>query len=180
MNKPRKGDWFQTFTGQQFWPLDPRPGDFNILDIANGLANTCRFNGHVKNFYSVAQHSVLVSLVVPEELALEGLMHDAAEAYLGDVIRPLKAALPEYKKIEERAERALAQQYGLRFPWPSKVKEADNCLLMTERRDVLPAFREWTWRANPLPEEIIAWAPWRAKEEFLSRFNALVKGRTYA
>src|SRR4051812_30250690 len=84
----RVGNWMQTFTGRQFWPVDPRADEIAIEDIARALAMTCRFGGHVRFHYSVAQHSFLVSLVCSPEHALWGLLHDASEAYLGDVVWP--------------------------------------------------------------------------------------------
>jgi hypothetical protein len=95
----RKGDWIQTFTGKQFWPLDPRPDEVYIEDIAHALGNICRFNGHCLRFYSVAEHCFHVSHKVVPGLALMGLLHDAAEAYVCDVVRPVKPYLKEYKKI---------------------------------------------------------------------------------
>ncbi len=86
----RGGYSMQTFSRTMFYPLDPHPEDVHIVDIAHALANICRFGGHAKRFYSVAQHSVLVSRIVEPEDALHGLMHDAAEAYVGDVVRPIK------------------------------------------------------------------------------------------
>jgi uncharacterized protein len=86
----RTGDWIQTYTGKQFWPLSPLPEDIVIEDIAHALSMQCRFGGHVRTFYSVAQHSVHVSLLVEPQYALWGLLHDAAEAYLVDLPRPIK------------------------------------------------------------------------------------------
>lgn len=176
----RKGNWFQTFSGGRFWPLDPRPEDFCLLDIAHALSNICRFNGHVTRFYSVAQHSVLVSHLVPPELALEGLMHDAAEAYLADIARPTKQHLPEYQKIERAIERALAIRYGLRYEegWPEEVKEADDRMLMTERRDVLVyQIDGWGIDAEPIAETITPETPDRAFGRFVARFAAASEAR---
>jgi len=84
----RIGDWIQTYTGKRFWPLDPRPEDVDILDIAHSLSLLCRFTGHTSSFYSVSQHSILVAQEVPKRLRLWALFHDAAEAYIGDIARP--------------------------------------------------------------------------------------------
>src|SRR4051812_6540197 len=88
--KQQKGDWMQTISGKAFFPLDPRPADVDIQDIAHALAFQCRFGGHVKEFYSVAEHSVRVSLICAHEDAKWGLLHDATEAYLSDIVRPVK------------------------------------------------------------------------------------------
>lgn len=173
ITKERKGNWFHTFSGIQFYPLDPRPEDINIEDIAKGLSNTCRFNGHVIKFYSVAQHSVLVSRIVPDEYALEGLLHDGSESYLGDMVRPLKYSLPEYRIIEDKVEECIANKYGLIHPWPECVKEADNILLMTERRDLMNAIGDWRVYAEPMDQKIEAWDPERSYEEFMTRFKEL-------
>lgn len=166
--------WFQTFTGRQFWPTDPRPEDFDLRDIATGLSQICRFNGHTNAFYSVAQHSVLVSRIVPPELAWEGLMHDAAEAYIGDVIRPLKHALPDYRAIETRLEEVLAERFGLKYPWPPEIKEADNVLLMTERRDLVNhCGRDWSNRAEPMEQKISPWSPGASRWAFIDRARDL-------
>src|SRR5688572_18527016 len=92
----RVGDWILTATGRSFWPLDPRADEICIDDIAQALAKVCRFGGHCCDFYSVAQHSVLVAHLVERshpQLALHALLHDAAEAYLGDFTQPLKPYL---------------------------------------------------------------------------------------
>ena len=110
----RKGDWMQTFTGKKFWPLDPRSDDVDIKDIAHSLALTCRFNGQCNLFYSVAQHSVFVSRLVTPSQALAALLHDSTEAYLGDIIRPIKLYLPEFKDIENNLEKAIFQHFSIR------------------------------------------------------------------
>lgn len=94
----RKGDWIQTYTGRQFWPLDPKPEEVCIEDIAHALSQQCRYAGHTIRFYSVAQHSVEIALRVPRAAALWGLLHDAAEAYLVDLPRPVKYLMPAYKR----------------------------------------------------------------------------------
>lgn len=182
----RKGDWFQTFSGAQFWPLDPRPEDVRIMDIAHHLARLCRFNGAVREFYSVAQHSVLVSRAVAidgysTDRALEirrwGLLHDASEAYVGDMVRPLKRSMPEYRVIEAGVMATIATRFGLAMPEPEPVKIADNVLLMTERRDLLsPPPSAWNAeesRAKPLIDRISTLSPIRAESLFLERFCEL-------
>jgi 5'-deoxynucleotidase YfbR-like HD superfamily hydrolase len=105
-------NWIQTFTGRQFWPLDPRPEDIELLDIAHALANKCRYTGHTRSFYSVAQHSVLVSEIVPAADAHWGLLHDASEAYLPDVARPVKRELAGFQEIENRLMGCVAERDG--------------------------------------------------------------------
>ena len=93
--------WIETYSGKQFY-LDGTDTDSIVIeDIAHALANLCRYNGHTNRFYSVAEHSVLVSYAVPKEYALWGLMHDASEAYLSDIPRPFKAMIANYKTMEE-------------------------------------------------------------------------------
>lgn len=145
--------WIQTYSGGRFHPLAPRVGDVKLKDIARALSCICRFGGHCNAFYSVAQHSVLVSRLVPGHLALLGLLHDAAEAYLGDIPRPFKR-LPmfdAYRAAEAAAESAIAERFGLRYPFPPEVKAADDRALAIEARDLMPQ-REaeaWSWMPEP-------------------------------
>src|SRR5687767_13374438 len=97
----RKGDWICTYQGIQFWPLDPKPEDVSIIDIAHALSNVCRFGGHSRWFYSVSQHSYYVSLYTRPENALYALLHDAPESYIGDCVRPLKPYLTNFQSIED-------------------------------------------------------------------------------
>ena len=129
--------WIQTFSGQKFDLLDPQPDMVHLDDIAHALSLICRFTGHTTRFYSVAQHSLFVSRIVPPRLAFEGLMHDAAEAYVGDVSSPLKSLLPDYKLIEQRIWRVIADKYSIPHILSTAVKHADLVALMTERRDIL-------------------------------------------
>lgn len=174
----RRGDWGLSFTGRQFWPADPRPGDVCIEDIAHALANVCRFGGMVRKFYSVAQHSVIVSETCLEEHALHGLLHDATEAYLGDVIRPLKGELSGYKVLESMWASAIGRSFGLGDALehlPADVKRGDRIALSTEYRDLMPPGGP-TWVTDetpPLPLSITPWAPELAEQRFLDRFRAL-------
>lgn len=163
--------------------LDPRPEDIHIEDIANALSNICRFIGHVKPFcfYSVAQHSVMVSRLVPPELALCGLLHDAVEAYTGDMTRPMKVALNTvapgaYKQIADRIEQAIAKRFHLPWPWPAPIKEADMIAVMTEKRDLLH-LTDLDWGPMPEPhrELIFPKTPESARYLFLDRFRYLTE-----
>lgn len=179
MNTHRKGDWFLTSTGVQFYPLDPRPEEVNIIDIAHALSNICRFGGHCDPFYSVAQHSVHVSLLVPRPLALVGLMHDAREAYVGDMVRPLKYNIPQFMEAEEVVAGAVATKFDLPLIMPPEVKRADNIALMTEKRDVViltgADWDKWTTE-KPDPNLLIPLGPGEAKDLFLARFAELTTG----
>jgi len=172
------GDWVQTYTGRAFWPFCPMVEDIDILDIAHGLAMKCRFSGHTAKFYSVAQHSVLVSRMVPEKDRLWGLLHDAAEAYLADVAKPIKS-LPEFapfRAAEEKLMRVIAKRFGLSWPEPESVKVADVRALATERRDLmLPPPKSWksTERVEPFAEKLFSWTPTRAEAEFLEAWDQL-------
>lgn len=177
------GPKIQVHSGLLVPVLEPRPEHITIVDIAHALSNLCRFNGHVREFYSVAQHSVLVSNVVPAEEALWGLLHDAAEAYIGDVTRPLKLWLEHVAPgavsgIERRLQQVIATRFGLSGCMPASVKHADSVLLATEKRDVL-AVTDVPWVAlpEPLPTRILAMTPQEAETAFLGRFCDLVRGR---
>lgn len=131
--------WIQTYTGRAFDLLDPQPDMVVIEDIAHALSNICRFTGHTRVFYSVADHSCHVAEILPDELRLQGLLHDAAEAYIQDIATPLKWLLPDYKLIEQRVWKAIAAKFNLPEVLDPQVKSADLCMLMTERRDLLSA-----------------------------------------
>lgn len=159
--------------------------DIHINDIAHALSMLCRFTGHVKRFYSVAQHSVIVSRIVPQEHALAGLLHDASEAYINDLSRPLKLLVPAYGEFEHtRLWPTIAARFDLPDVLPPCVKDADNIALVTERRDLMPPSvrpnGEWSWSDDipRLPQTIVALDPAAAKRQFLARFRALTKKDT--
>jgi uncharacterized protein len=175
----RDHGWFLTSTGHQFWPATPIPSDIRIDDIAHALSHLCRFGGHSREFYSVAQHSVIVSVNVPAQHRFTALMHDAAEAYLGDVIQPVKRLLPDYHALESKTWIAMCDAFPeLPHGIPDCVKEADGRALITERRDVMnPSLGNWSWgafeRFEPFPEIIQPLSPAESKLLFLARFHAL-------
>jgi hypothetical protein len=169
-------DWFQTFLGLKVFPLDLKPEEIDIRDIAHSLAMQCRFNGHTRKFYSVAHHSVLVSYYLPHILAREGLMHDATEAYLHDVVRPIKhhPAMVFYRRAEARAEKAIWKRFGLAplsVEDEALVKLVDNRVLMTEKRDLLKSkeINRWSIKAEPYHGIIDPWNPDRSEYEFFRR-----------
>lgn len=171
--------WILTAGGRHFDYLDPRPEDLDILDIAQGLANECRYAGHTRAFYSVAQHAWLASQLVPREHALEALLHDAAEAYCKDIPRPLKLLLPDYQAIEARVECVIRARFGLPARMSPAVKFADRIMLATERRDLMPA-DDTPWEIldgiEPLPRRITAVHAGRAQAMFLRRYIELTEG----
>lgn len=169
--------WIQTFTGKHFYPMSPRVEDIDIADVAHSLSLQCRFNGHCREFYSVAEHSVRVSRVLPVErgLALWGLLHDAAEAYLSDLPRPVKMQVPLFEQAEDRLLEVIVRHFGLtEFPMPPEVKRADDTLLATECRDLLcPTDDPWRIDVEPLAARIEPVGPQQAERMFLERFREL-------
>lgn len=170
----------RTYTGRSFEPLNPDPDAIVIEDIAHALANNCRFTGHVNWHYSVAQHSVYCSFLVSDELALTALLHDASEAYLSDVARPIKQQ-PEfgdvYLRFERGIEEAIAKKFGIVYPYPDEVKDADNTMLVTEARDLMYGTKGWDpflQTIEPHPTITIEKvSPDEAKEWFLDRFDTI-------
>ena len=179
---PAPGPYLQTVSGRWVNPFDPDPDQLDAGDIARALANQCRFGGHCRVFYSVAQHSVIVSELVERrggdaEDVFAALMHDASEAYLGDMPHPLKHRSPlgaAFKAAEEQLEHAIRDRFRIKADVP-EIKRADRALLATERR----AFSDerWHWPeldgVEPLELELEAWSPDEAAEAFARRFAEL-------
>lgn len=164
-----------TSSGRLFDLAEPTPEQVHIEDIAHALSNTCRFSGHVRSFYSVAQHCVLVSLHCDLEDALWGLLHDAAEAYLIDMPTPVKRALSVYGYWETQIQRIVCEKFGLHPDMPPSVQHADGRLLATEARDLChPNWSTLLAHHQPLDARIEPWTPAQAKRLFLFRFRLLV------
>ena len=172
--------WIRTFTGKKFFPLGPDFGEFDIEDIAHALSNQCRFSGHVRFFYSVAQHCVNVSYEVPEVDAYEALMHDASEAYLQDMPTPIKMMMPEYKKAEKVLETAIEAHFGLIMDDDARIniRAADLKLLATEARDLMGNPQDWESLQGLVPctYKIVPASPAVAKAAFLDRYMELISG----
>ena len=173
-----------TFSGRTVYPMNPTPDSIDIEDIAHALANTCRFSGHCSRFYSVAEHCVNVSLVVPDNLALIGLLHDSAEAYLTDIPRPIKPLLTGYKSAEDKLVQVIFDglKTGLKLPIPKEIKEADNLLLALEQFELIPNVKYWPHiltaeQVNKYLEEhfelTFGQEPEEAEESFLRAYHYL-------
>jgi hypothetical protein len=184
------GGKITTFTGRHLDPLAAMPDDIDVRDIAHALALTCRFKGHCRGFYSVAEHSVRVSFHLENpahpDLALWGLMHDAAEAYLADLGGPIKhrffvqnGAAPEarfvsFGEAEDRLLEVIAASLGFPPVDYAAVRDGDLTLLATEARDLFRIDpRTWGIDQPPLPEALVPWTWQQAEEAFLARFSAL-------
>ena len=160
---------------------EPELSEFKISDVAHALGHLCRYAGHSSRFFSVAQHSVIVSRAVPREAALWGLLHDASEAFLGDVCSPLKGLLPDYRRLEEAVSREVWGRFGLVGPLPACVHEADRRALATERIVLMPQ-HPTLWRfldgVEPLWDGLVHehWSPGRSGFEFLRRYREMVRG----
>jgi len=175
------GDWMLTYTGRQFWPCAARPEAVCIEDIAHALSLTCRFGGHVREFYSVAQHSVIVCDHLPARLKLHGLLHDAAEAYLGDVIRPVKKSLVGYAAMEQCVLSVIYQALlGATPPADgdiAPVRDIDERAVLTEGQQLTTdGATNWGsyWQTvEPLPIVISPLPPADAEALFLRRAEEL-------
>jgi hypothetical protein len=171
---PNEG-WIQTYTGKKFYLTDPTPDMVCLEDIAHALSMQCRFAGHTKQFYSVAQHSILVAnLITEDELKIYGLLHDASETYLVDIPKPLKQLIPKYKSLEIRAMKAIAAKFNLSIDsfYDSIVTTADLTALRIEAKSpTLFDTNVDNW-AGSLPDteqnmSIISMEPKIAKDSFL-------------
>ena len=171
---------FITKSGRHFDYVNVEANIFDITDIAHALSNLCRFGGHSRKFYSVAQHSVIVSYLVPEQYQLEALMHDSAEAFMIDLPTPLKLLLPDYKAIEERVEREVMKRFNLPYPHHPCIKAADDIALVSEKRDLMPTPRgddvspTMVGNIKPMKTIIVPLNPKKARNLFLARYSELI------
>lgn len=172
----RKGPWILTHKLVTFFPNDSLPEEILIEDIAHALSFSCRFGGHVKHFFSIGQHSVIVAEHCSPANRLMGLLHDASEAYLYDVASPLKQspAFSDYRKIEKRLTRMIYEKFGVQWA-EEAAKEVclhDKRCLMTEVRDLLgPSPLPWTVTAQPYDEKIVPLSPEESEKLFLETFK---------
>lgn len=170
---PELAPYIETYTGRNFYFLEPSAEQIDIRDIAHALANTCRYNGHCNKFYSVAEHSVFVSYLATD--ALTGLLHDSAEAYICDIPSPIKRYLGEYKKMEDRIMDAIASKFGFDYPFSEDIKDCDAVQLKTEAKYLLRsrgdpwAYMYATKRAHGIRPE--CWSPETAEQRFLDRYE---------
>lgn len=179
----RASAYIQTYSGTKFYALAPRAEDVHLIDIAHALSNKCRFAGHCKDFYSVAQHSVLVSRLVPQEFKLWGLLHDAGEAYFADIPNPIKREFDLFEEIENPIMDAVIERFGLAsrpegLGMPPQVKVADHAALATEARDLLNVvWDNWEtfWKPMALDQKIVAVSPHEAAKMFLDEFAMLTQ-----
>lgn len=170
----------QTQTGVPFFPAAPLASDIHIEDIAHSLSMQCRYNGHTDRFYSVAEHCFILSHTVSPENAQWALLHDAGEAYIGDMVYPLKQVIPEFTHIEATIMEAVCVKFGLVFNQPDQVTDHDRRIVIDERRSLMSNTRT-PWPAlegyDPLGVRVIGWTPHKAKVEFLGRYHRLFQTR---
>lgn len=185
----RYGDWITTASGTKFWPLDPREEDVKIEDIAHALSNTCRFGGHCRQFYPVAQHCCLMTQHATPQAQLAALLHDAAEAYIGDIVTGLKRELRytnydgyghELRDAEDQLLLVISKALNVpemhSFNVQNEVKELDKRMLATEQRDIMSDGLEWasTKGIEPFTDPIVPWGPGEGtKRTFLHLYNCL-------
>ena len=174
-----RGMFMETFSGGIYYPASPRASEVRLVDIAHHLSMICRFTGACRKRYDVAQHSIHVSYCVPPEHALAGLLHDAPEAYLNDMGRPLKKAplMFGYRIYEHRNWLAIAEHFGLAPVLPKCVHYADNAVLLAERAVLMyPTGRHWAIPAVAADIAIHDWTPEQSEQAFLDRFYELTRG----
>lgn len=179
-----RGSWMQTYTGKAFYAMDARAEDIDIADIAHSLSLQCRYNGHVDRFYSVAEHCVLLAELFPDDpnMALWALLHDAAEAYIGDMVRPLKKHMPTFMEIDDHITSLVAQRFELvGTVIPPEVHHVDSQILHNEREALMARVQPpqpWDVPGGPIPGvEIIGHSPEVIEEAYLTTFARLIAKR---
>lgn len=179
--------WIETYLGHPIDPLNPEPKRICVQDIIHALSNQCRFSGHTRSFYSVGQHSVLVSILLQQwgmniRTQVRGLFHDASEAYLVDMPTPIKRQMPTYRQAEAPLQEMIEKTLFWDFIPATQeeiesIKQADLALLATEARDLMRDPKDWKVLQGvaPMPERILPLLPPQAKEYFQFRYEDLVR-----
>ena len=178
-------NWIETYTGKKFDFCALDSSVIDIMDIAHALSFLCRYTGHCRVFYSVAQHSVLMSRMFLENIHLArwALLHDAAEAYMNDINSALKELLPDYNKIESDVIKLIANKFGL-VPSefiPDEVRRMDIRMLKVEGSVLFPSkANDWGLDSvNPLEIDILSWPPYDAEKQFLKRYDEIFDERIH-
>jgi len=170
----------ETYTGKLIDPLNPHQDDIEIVDISHALSMNCRFNGHCSEFYSVAEHSVYVSKLVPPEIALKGLLHDAAEAYISDVCYPIKLRWPWFKEAEDALLEVIFDKFGLSNDFPEELEFIDRGISILEADrlgiDVNNMVKPPGWDEREIDIKINVWSPIVAESMFLEHWQRLTNG----
>lgn len=157
-----------TFSGGRFWPLDPRPEDINIYDVAHSLAMSCRFNGHCIRFYSIAEHSCHIYDKTSKENKRWAILHDAPESFMGDMVNPLKKFMPNFRTAEDRIMDLICERWGMPKEMPEEVHRLDRAIVRDEIVN-MKTHGDWNIPPEGIGADIQCWSPERAEEEFLSR-----------
>ena len=172
----KKTNWIQTYSGIKFYPLEPDLDKITIIDIAHALSLLCRYNGHCSKFYSIAQHSVIISKLCSEENALCGLLHDAAEAYISDIPRPVKHRLLGFEEIENNLLSVIFERFNVSGTITDEIKELDARICLNEGQALMKDTSDWVLAKDfdPIDNLIIESVDWYiAKNMFLNRFYEL-------
>lgn len=176
--------WIETYTGKRINLLAPTPESICIEDIAHSLAHQCRFTGHCKRFYSVCEHSLYVMALAPPELDLEGLLHDAHEAYCSDLASPMKRVIGGYRAFEDRMRAVVALRFGLADKMPDVIKRIDTEMLLREQLEFFgrmgengPAYLDWGFEGvEPADVEFfVPNDPALMKSAFLTMYYQVLK-----
>jgi len=174
--RDKRGSFVTTYSGSKFFIDQCNIEDIKMEDIAHALSMNCRFNGHLKKFYSVAEHSILVSRLVPKKYALEGLLHDITEAFLPDMPRPFKSMINGFAEYENKLHQKIAECYNLLYPLPDEVKYIDKNIVRDEAEVLYKEVPDWVeFYDNVCPHwKIYGFTPYNAKRYFLARYEDLM------
>lgn len=170
-------DFIETYTNKQYHFLNPSVDEICIEDIAQALSMSCRYSGHVKSFYSVAEHSCIVSdkileLTCDRQLAFDALLHDASEAYLNDIPRPIKPHLKNYSDIEALSEKCIQDSLGCR-PMNDLIASIDKNIVRDEAEQLFLSVPSWVKDFTSVGVKVAGLSPNYARFEFMSRYIKL-------